>query len=227
MPRPVVPMRCSPAAASRSWSSSRCSGRISVVFSAILRLLGVDVDAPLPQGVDLADEVPGIEHHAVADDAELARAHHARGQQRQLVGLVADDERVAGVVAALEAHDDVGALRQPVDDLALALVAPLGADHHHIRHAASFRRKPDQRRSPRGTRKSTPARSARYRLCRASCIRALADASVSSSGLLCTRTCSECPEDPAVSKRRSWRMAGWSGQARPDKLAINRQSSED
>jgi hypothetical protein len=44
---------------------------------------------------------------------------------------------VAGVVAALEAHDNVGALRQPVDDLAFALVAPLGADHHHVRHLES------------------------------------------------------------------------------------------
>ena len=41
---------------------------------------------------------------------ELARPDDARRQQRQLVGLLADDERVAGIVAALEAHDDVGAL---------------------------------------------------------------------------------------------------------------------
>ena len=59
-------------------------------------------------------------------------ADDARGQQRQLVGLVADDERVAGIVAALEAHDDVGAAGQPVDDLALALVAPLAADHGDV-----------------------------------------------------------------------------------------------
>jgi hypothetical protein len=55
------------------------------------------------------------------------------GKQAQLVGLAVDDERMAGIVAALEAHDDVGALRQPVDDLALALVAPLGADHGDVR----------------------------------------------------------------------------------------------
>src|SRR5690606_15392143 len=33
----------------------------------------------------------------------------------------------------------VGALRQPVDDLALALVAPLGADDHYIGHYSSLR----------------------------------------------------------------------------------------
>jgi hypothetical protein len=37
-------------------------------------------------------------------------------------------------VAALEAHDHVGAAREPVHDLPLAFVAPLGADDRHISH---------------------------------------------------------------------------------------------
>ena len=41
---------------------------------------------------------------------------------------------MAGIVAALEAHDDIGLLRQPVDDLALPFVAPLGADDDNIGH---------------------------------------------------------------------------------------------
>ena len=44
----------------------------------------------------------------------------------------ADDERVPGVVAALEAHDALRVLGQPVDDLALALVAPLGSDDDDV-----------------------------------------------------------------------------------------------
>ena len=36
---------------------------------------------------------------------------------------------------ALKAGDDVGPLGEPVDDLALALVAPLGAHDNHIGHA--------------------------------------------------------------------------------------------
>ena len=63
-------------------------------------------------------------------------ANDARREQGKLVGLVADDERVAGVVAALEAHDDVGAAREPVDDFAFALVAPLGADDGDVSHVA-------------------------------------------------------------------------------------------
>ena len=56
------------------------------------------------------------------------------GQQRKLVGDAVDDQRVAGIVAALEADHDIGLLGQPVDDLTFALVAPLGADHDNIRH---------------------------------------------------------------------------------------------
>src|SRR5690606_38148091 len=63
-------------------------------------------------------------------------AHHARRQQRELVDLAVDDQRMAGVVAALKAHHDVGPLGQPVDDLAFTFVAPLGADHHYVRHVS-------------------------------------------------------------------------------------------
>ncbi|GEL41130.1 hypothetical protein MEX01_17210 [Methylorubrum extorquens] len=38
-------------------------------------------------------------------------------------------------MTALEADDDIGLLREPIDDLALALVAPLGAYDDDVRHA--------------------------------------------------------------------------------------------
>jgi hypothetical protein len=41
---------------------------------------------------------------------------------------------MARIVPALVAHHDVGALAQPIDDLAFALVAPLAADDDHICH---------------------------------------------------------------------------------------------
>ncbi len=83
--------------------------------------------------LDLGQQRLRVDHHAVADDAEFF-AHQPARQQRELVGLVADHQRVAGVVAALEAHHDVGAAGQPIDDFALALVAPLRADHRDVRH---------------------------------------------------------------------------------------------
>ena len=92
-----------------------------------------DLD-PLPfEPFDLALERPGIEHHAVADQAQRA-GDDAAGQQAELVGGVAHHQRVPGVVATLEAHDNIGPARQPVDDLAFAFIAPLGADHGDIGH---------------------------------------------------------------------------------------------
>ena len=75
-----------------------------------------------------------IEDNAIADDREFSGPHDAGRQQIELIDLVVDDERMPGIVAALKAHHDVGLERQPIDDLAFSLVAPLSADHHHIRH---------------------------------------------------------------------------------------------
>src|SRR5215470_11248268 len=79
-----------------------------------------------------------IEHDAVADDRQLAGSHDPGGQKRQLEGDAVDHQRMACIMAALEADHDVGLLGEPVDDLALALVAPLGTDHDHIRHELPF-----------------------------------------------------------------------------------------
>ena len=57
-----------------------------------------------------------------------ARMQDAGRNQRQHRLDAVDDERVAGVVPALEARDRADAFGQQVDDLALAFVAPLGAD---------------------------------------------------------------------------------------------------
>ena len=105
-------------------------------------------DTLVSQAPDLGHQGVRVQHDAVADHRELAGAHHPGGQQRELVDGIADDQRVAGIVAALEAHDDVGLFREPVDDLALALVAPLGADDDHIRHGdLSTRKSPAQGRA--------------------------------------------------------------------------------
>ncbi len=115
------------AASSRARSSSPWIGRISGVFSAIISVSGV-ISTPCPRGsLDLLDQMPRVQHDAVADHRQLAAAHHARGQRVQLVDLAVDHQRVARIVPALKARDHIGALGQPVDDLALALVAPLGA----------------------------------------------------------------------------------------------------
>ena len=41
---------------------------------------------------------------------------------------------MAGVVSTLKTYNDVGTLRQPIDDLPFALVAPLRTDDHDVCH---------------------------------------------------------------------------------------------
>ena len=64
------------------------------------------------------------------------RPEDARGDEMKGELLIAEDDTMPGVAAALVAHDVVGLAGQLVDDLALALVAPLGADHRHHAHSA-------------------------------------------------------------------------------------------
>jgi hypothetical protein len=102
------------------------------------QIFRADRDALPPQFRYFVEECLRVDHHAVADDRELRRPQHAGGQQRQLVGLAIDDQSVTGIVAALEAHDDVGLLRQPIDNLALPFVTPLGADDDDVGHSQLF-----------------------------------------------------------------------------------------
>ena len=81
----------------------------------------------------------GIDDAARADHARLAAEHAAR-DLADLEGLAVDDDRVAGVRAALVAADEIGVLREQVDDLALPLVSPLRADDDCCRHATESAR---------------------------------------------------------------------------------------
>ena len=62
---------------------------------------------------------------------------HAAGNQLQDELLAGDGDRVPGVVSAGIAGHHAEILREHVDDLALAFIAPLGA-HHHCRFHAFF-----------------------------------------------------------------------------------------
>ena len=88
--------------------------------------------------VDLAEEDLGIEHAAGADDARLAADDAARDLP-DLERLVADDDRVPGVRAALVAAHEVRVERQQIDDLSLAFVSPLRADDDGRRHGYRLR----------------------------------------------------------------------------------------
>ena len=86
------------------------------------------------QGGELVEEHLEVDDYAVADHGVDAGREDAGGQQVQGVLLVADDDGVAGVVAAVELHDPVGAVTEQIGGLAFALVAPLDADDHDAWH---------------------------------------------------------------------------------------------
>src|SRR6185312_13822474 len=130
---------------------------LRLALGALARLVDGDVvrederarlrDAQLPLHVhagalelaDLRHQRLGRDHDAVADEALHVAVEDPRGDEAKDRLLALDDERVAGVVAALEAHDRGHVVREPVDDLALALVAPLGTDDDYVtRHLPSF-----------------------------------------------------------------------------------------
>ena len=95
-----------------------------------------EVDPLRAQVVELVGEHLRVDHDAVADRAVLARVEDPGRDQVELPLDVVADDRVAGVVAALEADHEIRVLGEQIDDLALALVAPLGADDHDAGHSA-------------------------------------------------------------------------------------------
>ena len=98
------------------------------------------VDPALLEPVDLAEEDREVDDDAVADDGYDTRREDARGQQVQRVLLVADHDGVPGVVAAVVLDDVVDRGAHQVGRLALALVAPLGAEQHDGRHGVHLPR---------------------------------------------------------------------------------------
>ena len=100
--------------------------------------------------LQLLDEHAGVDDAAGADHALLA-PEDPRGHVPRLVGLAVDDDRVPGVRPAVVAADEIRVAGKQIDDLALALVAPLGADDDgrgHVARVCTDRRWP-QRRSSR------------------------------------------------------------------------------
>ena len=100
--------------------------------------LGRYLHTECAHGFDFIEQRKRVDDNAGTDDRQPAWTHDSGRQQAELVGLALDHQGMACVVPALEPHHHVGAFRQPVDNLALALVAPLRPDHRYIAHGTSF-----------------------------------------------------------------------------------------
>src|SRR6266404_3100134 len=80
------------------------------------------------QGSDFLQEGQRINHHAVADDAGALGPQNASGHELQDELFPVDDDGVSGVMAAGIARHHRKSLSEHVDNLALALIAPLRSD---------------------------------------------------------------------------------------------------
>jgi hypothetical protein len=51
--------------------------------------------------------------------------------------ITVDDQGMTGIVATLEAHDDIRLMGKKVDNFTLAFITPLGADDRDVCHLTS------------------------------------------------------------------------------------------
>jgi hypothetical protein len=94
------------------------------------------LDGLRAQPVHLFQQGARGHHHAVADHTGFARVRDAGGNQMQdellIFPIAADDDGMAGVMAALIPRDNVEVRCDQVNDLAFAFVAPLRTDDCEI-----------------------------------------------------------------------------------------------
>ncbi len=88
-----------------------------------------DVNAEREQLVHLGEQGHGIEDDAVADNGDAVGAEGSAGNELEHEALAVNDDGVAGVVAAGIAGNDGKVSAKNVNDLALAFIAPLGAEN--------------------------------------------------------------------------------------------------
>src|ERR1700722_17845302 len=90
----------------------------------------IDLYAGFAQNARLFQKREGIENNPIANHAAAAGTQHAAGHELKNKLLAVDDDGVTGIMSAGIAGHDREVLRQHVDDLPFALVAPLGAYDH-------------------------------------------------------------------------------------------------
>ena len=138
MPRPVVPILALPRNRSVTLSSGLVVRRDQVRVGRDQQPLGGDRRRARRARRSRSSSTPGSMTTPLPITGHDVRREDAGGQQVQRVLLVADDDRVAGVVAALVADDVVDAATEQVGGLTLALIAPLGTNEHDSRHRFSL-----------------------------------------------------------------------------------------
>ena len=87
--------------------------------------------------LQLGYQLLDVQCHAVSDDVGDVRVENTGGQNVQRKAAIIVDDGVARVGSALKADDNIGLLGQHIGDLALAFVAPVGADDRFYHSSSS------------------------------------------------------------------------------------------
>jgi hypothetical protein len=94
----------------------------------------VGLEAVLLERLELLEEARDVDDAAAADDVDAVGVDKTGGQDVEVVGDAVGDDGVAGVVTALGAAADLRLVGEDVGELALAFVAPLGAEDNRDGH---------------------------------------------------------------------------------------------
>src|SRR5215211_9011115 len=98
------------------------------------------LDALFAYLVYLFEKCFRIDHHTIAEHTNFVRMDYSRRQQPQNERFIAYVDAMAGIMPALITRNYVETVREQVDNLSLALVAPLGTnnyDDHNVEESAS------------------------------------------------------------------------------------------
>jgi hypothetical protein len=80
-----------------------------------------------------------VHHDPIGDHAELVWMKRTRRDKMKNGFFPVYHERMAGIVAALEANDDIGVLCEEVDDFSFTFVSPLCSYDRDVRHLLGVR----------------------------------------------------------------------------------------
>lgn len=90
----------------------------------------------LLEGLQFLEEARDVDDAAAADNIDAAGVDEARGQDVEVIGDAVGNDGVSSIVTALGAAADLGFVGEDVGELALAFVAPLGAEDNGDGHGA-------------------------------------------------------------------------------------------
>ena len=133
MPRDVVPIETRPSRPSDIFSIIRCAGN-STCARLLMNRLPVTSTPAACEGIDLAEQRRGVDHQPVADHGFLSGTQDAARNQLEDEFFFADEDRVARIVSALIARDDIEPFGEEIDDFAFTLIAPLRAEDDYVSH---------------------------------------------------------------------------------------------